>query len=418
MDETLKGKHAFERFANNNGVQIRHYHADNGIFRAKDWVQDCHSRQQSLSYAAVGARHQNGVAERRIRVHQDLTRTQLIHAQTKWPAAITAFLWPYALRIVNDKWNYAPNPRDKAKQSPIQRFTSTKVQRNIHHAAPFGCPVYVLTSELQSRLPFHKWKSRANVGIYLGKSPLHARNVALVMDRNSGRVSPQYHVKFNKEFDTVCNDPLGCSWMLKAGFIRSITTTQNKKSTKSNIIPKQHETPSLTAEVSIVDAINVSYDPLVQVINTNDNRDILSSEDDTMDTPLVAMKAQSDPHTMYHHQAMKEPDHEQFLKAMEKEIKDQRENGNFILLHKSKVPRGTTILNAFRQMKRKRDIRTGKITKYKARLKIDGSRMVKGRDYDLTYAPVATWNAICLVLTMVLLNQWYTVQLDYVLAFP
>ena len=102
---------------------------------------------------------------------------------------------------------------------------------------------------------------------------------------------------------------------------------------------------------------------------------------------------------------------------MEKEIKDQMENINFILLHKSKVPQGATILNAVWQMKRKRDIRTGQITKYKARLNIDGLRMVKGRDYDLMYAPVATWNAIRLVLTMVLLNQWHTVQLDYVLAF-
>ena len=82
------------------------------------------------------------------------------------------------------------------------------------------------------------------------------------------------------------------------------------------------------------------------------------------------------------------------------------------------ILKGATILNAVWQMKRKRDIRTGTITKYKARLNIDGSRMVKGKDYDLTYAPVATWNAIRLVLSMILLNKWYTVQLDYVLAFP
>ena len=44
--------------------------------------------------------------------------------------------------------------------------------------------------------------------------------------------------------------------------------------------------------------------------------------------------------------------------------------------------------------------------------------MVQGRDYDLTYAPVATWNAIRLILIMVLLRKWHTVQLDYVLAFP
>ena len=156
VDETLKGKRAFERFSTHHGVNITHYHADNGVFRAKDWVVDCHTRQQSISYAAVGAHHQNGVAERRIRVLQDMTRTQLLHAQERWPQAITPFLWPYALRIANDEWNNAPNPRDKAKLTPLQRFSSTKVQRNIAHSAPFGCPTYVLTSELQARLPFHK----------------------------------------------------------------------------------------------------------------------------------------------------------------------------------------------------------------------------------------------------------------------
>ena len=106
------------------------------------------------------------------------------------------------------------------------------------------------------------------------------------------------------------------------------------------------------------------------------------------------MKAQSDPDTMYHPQAMREPDHQKFSDAMAKEMLDQMANGNFILLPQSSIPKDATILNAVWQMKRKRDIRTGTITKYKARLNIDGSRMVKGKDYDLTYAPVATWNAI------------------------
>ena len=38
--------------------------------------------------------------------------------------------------------------------------------------------------------------------------------------------------------------------------------------------------------------------------------------------------------------------------------------------------------------------------------------------YDQTYAPVASWETIRLLLTMVLKNNWKTRQLDYVLAFP
>ncbi len=81
--------------------------------------------------------------------------------------------------------------------------------------------MYVLETELQARLPFHKWKNCTNVGIYLGKSPLHVRNVALIVDQNSGRVSPHFHVKRDIAFDTVKQQPLLCQWMLRAGFIKA-----------------------------------------------------------------------------------------------------------------------------------------------------------------------------------------------------
>ena len=115
---------------------------------------------------------------------------------------------------------------------------------------------------------------------------------------------------------------------------------------------------------------------------------------------------------------MREPDRLEFLKAMQKEIDNQMGNGNFTIMKKSKVPKGKSILPAVWQMKRKRDIRTRQIKKYKARLNIDGSRQRKGIDYDQTYAPVASWQSIRLLLTLVAVHNWHTKQLDYVLAFP
>ena len=103
---------------------------------------------------------------------------------------------------------------------------------------------------------------------------------------------------------------------------------------------------------------------------------------------------------------------------MIKEVKDQAGNGNFSVIHISEVPKGATILPAVWQMKRKRDIRTRKVKKHKARLNIDGSRMIKGVHYDQTYAPVASWNSIRLLLTMVAIHGWHTTQLDYVQAYP
>jgi hypothetical protein len=39
IKETLENKTAFQWYAVNHGVTIMNYHADNGIFKAKEWVQ-------------------------------------------------------------------------------------------------------------------------------------------------------------------------------------------------------------------------------------------------------------------------------------------------------------------------------------------------------------------------------------------
>jgi hypothetical protein len=88
-DETLESKVAFERFALNRGVIIMNYHADNGIFKANAWVQACRRKEQGLTFAAVGAHHTIGKAERRIRELQEMARTMLIHANHRWPEAVS-----------------------------------------------------------------------------------------------------------------------------------------------------------------------------------------------------------------------------------------------------------------------------------------------------------------------------------------
>ena len=68
------------------------------------------------------------------------------------------------------------------------------------------------------------------------------------------------------------------------------------------------------------------------------------------------------------------------------------------------------------QMKRKRHIKTRMTYKWKARLNTDGSRMFHKRYYDQRYAPIASWNIIQLLLILVLVHSWHTIQLYYVLA--
>ena len=128
----------------------------------------------------MNAHHQNGIAECKIRTLQELTRTMLVHANKRWPKAITTNLWPYAMQMANDVLNETPHMQDVSKRRAQQIFSKTLVQTNLKHWKPFGCPVCVLDRNLQAGTAiFHKWKQRSKVGVYLGRSPQHARSCLL-----------------------------------------------------------------------------------------------------------------------------------------------------------------------------------------------------------------------------------------------
>jgi hypothetical protein len=88
-EETLLGKEAFELCARERGVTILACHADNGIFKAHKWAMACRGKGQPLMFAGVNAHHQNGTAERKIRILQELARTMLVHGNKRWPKAVT-----------------------------------------------------------------------------------------------------------------------------------------------------------------------------------------------------------------------------------------------------------------------------------------------------------------------------------------
>jgi Reverse transcriptase (RNA-dependent DNA polymerase) len=46
------------------------------------------------------------------------------------------------------------------------------------------------------------------------------------------------------------------------------------------------------------------------------------------------------------------------------------------------------------------------------------SKQQDGIDYDQTYAPVASWVSVRLILILATLQGWMTKQLDYVQAYP
>ena len=105
--------------------------------------------------------------------------------------------------MVSDVYNNSPHKDLPEMKTPNQIVIGSEANVNVKHHHTFGCPVYALSSELQQNKPYEKWKQRAQVGIYIGPSPHHNRNVALVLNRTTILVSPQFHVRFDDNFDTV-----------------------------------------------------------------------------------------------------------------------------------------------------------------------------------------------------------------------
>ena len=86
-------------------------------------------------------------------------------------------------------------------------ITSTKSgHRDLLRSHVWGCPVYVLEPTLQDGKKLPKWNRRARMGQFLGFSRQHSSTVAMVRNLHTGYVSPQYHVVFDDNFQTVFSD--------------------------------------------------------------------------------------------------------------------------------------------------------------------------------------------------------------------
>ena len=127
----------------------------------------------------------------------------LLHAKHRWPSAVEATLWPYATRLANDIHNVTPDILREDLKSPMELFSNTAIRPDIGHFRPFACSVYVLDNALQQGSKIGNWEARARMGLYLGMSMVHARSVALVLNLDTGHVSPQFHIKFDSRFETV-----------------------------------------------------------------------------------------------------------------------------------------------------------------------------------------------------------------------
>ena len=171
-------------------------------FTSREFTSHLQSLNQIVRYAGTAAHHQNGIAERAIRTVMTTARTMMIHAAIHWHEMADTQLWPMAVQYAVFLYNHLPSIHTGV--SPHDHFTKTTWPiKHIHNLHVWGCPVYVLHKSLQDGNKLSRWKSRSQRCVFMGMSPVHRENVALVLNPDTGAITAQYHVVFDDAFSTI-----------------------------------------------------------------------------------------------------------------------------------------------------------------------------------------------------------------------
>ena len=182
---TIEAKHAYESLMMSHGHRVMAYHADNGRYAESAFRKDAKDKAQQLTFCGVGEHSQNGIAERRIKSLSEDARTMLAHGMQLWPQAINKTLWPFAIKAACRSRNHFNLDSDGL--SPAMKVSGIRTKVELRNEHPLFCPVYTLDKKLQSGMGnIPKWNPRSDAGIYLGHSPEHASNVALVLNLTTG----------------------------------------------------------------------------------------------------------------------------------------------------------------------------------------------------------------------------------------
>ena len=105
---------------------------------------------------------------------------------------------------------------------PFRYLQKTKFRTTQTIVTPLVArPTYVLNESLcSSQKIHHEWKTRSKSGMYLVQSPFHNHGVALVLNRNSILVRPQFHVRYDPLFTTNKDFDSSSLWQVRVGFFR------------------------------------------------------------------------------------------------------------------------------------------------------------------------------------------------------
>ncbi len=132
--------------------------------------------------------------------------------------------------------------------------------------------------------------------------------------------------------------------------------------------------------------------------------------------PKLLKSKGNDPDLPTFQQAMTGSYRQEFLDAMQVEIKELEAHNTWIVVKMSEVPKSANILPCTWVFRIKR-YPDGRLRKFKARICARGDKQIEGVDYDETYSPVVSWSTVRLLLVLTTKFGWKTRQVDFSNAF-
>jgi hypothetical protein len=182
-------------------VVVESYLTDSGAFKVNAFVHHICNNKQRIQYCGANAHHKNGIAEQSIQPVSYMARALILHASAHWTNGIDAPLWPMAVTCATHLYNHLPY---ECRSCPADLFTGRTVPwHRLKDLHVWGCLVYILDPQLQEGQKLPQWQPQFRHDVFLGISNLHSSEVPLVLNLQTGSITPQFHVVFDDLFSTV-----------------------------------------------------------------------------------------------------------------------------------------------------------------------------------------------------------------------
>jgi hypothetical protein len=149
VNETLLAVKAFEKVLAQANCHVKHYHADNGAFAHKSFMEEVNRRNQKLTFCGVGAHHQNRTKENKNKKLTLSACSLLLQGMRMWPQMVDTMFWPFAFKAAAEQHNCLSLNKDRHMPISILHGVPSKTVpvKSFH---TLFCPVYVLDLCTQS----------------------------------------------------------------------------------------------------------------------------------------------------------------------------------------------------------------------------------------------------------------------------